>query len=51
MLGGLWSSRYNYNEYLFRMGDLEGMVRGKAINESTVGKGWGNLEYTWGLGL
>ena len=51
VLGGAFKTRYNYNEYLFRMGDLEGMVRGKPINESTVGKGWGNIEYTWGLGL
>ncbi|NJN54479.1 MAG: hypothetical protein HC804_06840, partial [Anaerolineae bacterium] len=44
-------SHWNYNEYLFRMENLEGQIQGRPINKATMGQGFGNLEYTWGLGL
>jgi hypothetical protein len=50
-LVGPVSSRFNYNEYLFGVADLAGSVAGETINEATIGKGYGNCEYTWGLGL
>jgi len=50
MLGPL-SSMYNYNEYLFRIEQLEGSIGGKPISSSQVGPGFGNCEYSWGLGL
>jgi hypothetical protein len=51
LLGGLWRSGFNYNEYMFRIRDLTGQVGGRPVNSSTVGNGFGNIEYTWGLGV
>ena len=51
LLGGLLDSHWSYNEYLFRMDDLQGTVEGKPITEETVGQGFGTLEYACGLGL
>ncbi len=51
IFGGLWFSRYNYNEYLFRMGNVQGEIAGMKLTPQTVGNGWGNIEYTWGMGL
>jgi hypothetical protein len=42
--------RYNYNEYMFQIEDLAGQVGGRPVNKKTVGQGFGNIEYTWGLG-
>jgi hypothetical protein len=50
VLGPLWSL-YNYNEYLFNIEDLTGSIDGKTINSSLIGSGYGNCEYTWGLGV
>jgi hypothetical protein len=44
-------SHWNYNEYPFRMENVEGRIQGRTINRETMGQGFGNLEYTWGLGL
>lgn len=48
---GLWKTRFNYNEYLFHIRDLSGRIAGRALNLKQLGQGFGNLEYTWGLGL
>ncbi len=48
---GLWKTRFNYNEYLFHIRDLSGRIAGRPLNEKKLGQGFGNLEYTWGLGL
>lgn len=48
---GRWDSLYNYNEYLFRVDDLTGRVAGRPLSPRTLGTGYGNCEYTWGLGL
>lgn len=50
-LGDFWHSRFNYNEYPFKIDQLEGRVGGKVLNRKTLGNGFGNCEYTWGLGL
>lgn len=50
LLGPLWSL-YNFNEYLFDIEDLSGSIDGKQINSSLIGPGYGNCEYTWGLGV
>jgi hypothetical protein len=42
--------RYNYNEYLFEVAELDGRIGGRAVTAATVGQGYGNCEYTWGLG-
>lgn len=49
----LWRghSHWNYNEYLFCMEDVQGQIQGRPINKESMGQGFGNLEYTWGLGL
>ena len=44
-------THYDYNEYIFRMGELDGRVGSRTINHQTAGSGYGSLEYTWGLGL
>lgn len=46
-----WWSLYNYNEYVFRTGDLTGRIGGKPLDVRAMSPGYGNLEYTWGLGL
>ena len=51
VLGGLAESHWSYNEYLFRMEELDGTIEGKPISEETVGQGFGTLEYACGLGL
>jgi hypothetical protein len=51
IFGGKLFTHWSYNEYMFRMRDLNGRVGGKVINQQTVGNGFGNVEYTWGLGL
>ncbi|WP_253737262.1 hypothetical protein [Halohasta salina] len=51
ILGGLTESHWSYNEYLFRIDDLTGVVEGKPINSETMGQGFGTLEYACGLGL
>lgn len=48
---GPWKSRYNYNEYPFRIVDLMAQVDGTMIRPAELGPGYGNCEYTWGLGL
>lgn len=50
LLGPL-SSRYNYNEYLFRIEELAGAIGGQPLPTEELGTGFGNCEYTWGLGL
>ena len=46
-----WWSLYNYNEYLFRTEALTGRIGGKPLDTEAMSPGYGNLEYTWGLGL
>ncbi len=50
IFANLLRSRFNYNEYLFKVDGLNGRINGKPITSHTFGPGWGNLEYTWGLG-
>jgi len=49
--GGRKESHWTYNEYMFRMENLEGSVQGRKISRETMGQAFGSLEYTWGLGL
>ena len=51
LMNGRWFSRFNYNEYPFRVANLEGVAGGRALDSKTLGQGFGNCEYTWGLGL
>ncbi len=51
IFGGKLRTHWSYNEYMFRMENLEGRVGGQVINHQTKGNGFGNVEYTWGLGL
>jgi hypothetical protein len=51
LLKGLWTSSFNYNEYMFRVKDLSGVIGGRDLIEANLGNGFGNIEYTWGLGL
>lgn len=49
--GGSRETHWSYNEYMFRMMNLNGRVDGRPISRETMGQGFGNLEYAWGLGL
>lgn len=51
ILGGRLDSHWSYNEYLFRMAQLEGQISGRRVSAETMGQGFGTLEYSWGLGL
>jgi hypothetical protein len=51
VLAGLWQSRFNYNEYLFRIHNLSGQINGRPLERAKLGAGFGNCEYTWGVGL
>ncbi len=51
VLGGLGNSCFNYNEFPFQIAELEGVIDGTVINRETLGEGFGNCEYTWGLFL
>ena len=51
ILKGLLKTHWSYNEYMFRMRDFEGRVGDKIINHDTMGNGFGNVEYCWGIGL
>ena len=44
-------THWSYNEFMFRMANLNGRVSGKEITYETMGQNYGNLEYAWGLGL
>jgi hypothetical protein len=49
-LGNLLHTHFNYNEYPFRIANLEGEIAGKILDRERLGNGFGNCEYTWGLG-
>lgn len=51
ILGGRLESHWNYNEYMFRVENLDGVLNGRALSRETLGQGFGSLEYTYGLGL
>ena len=51
ILRGRRLSYFNYNEYPFRVANLEGVINGKALDPQSLGEGFGNCEYTWGLFL
>ncbi|MFN2118356.1 MAG: hypothetical protein ACK2T1_11810 [Candidatus Promineifilaceae bacterium] len=51
VLGNRAEIHWNYNEFMFRMANLNGRVSGKEITYGTMGQNFGNLEYAWGLGL
>lgn len=51
VLSRFWLSRYNYNEYIFRLRDLSGRVNGQALDSQKLGNGFGNIEYTWSFGF
>lgn len=51
ILGNRAEIHWNYNEYMFRMVNLNGRVSGRPITRETMGQNYGNLEYAWGLGL
>jgi hypothetical protein len=51
ILGNFVRTHWNYNEFMFKMEQLQGSVQGKPISLETMGQGFGNIEYTWGLGL
>jgi hypothetical protein len=51
ILGNRAEVHWNYNEFMFRMANLNGSVSGKEITYETMGQNFGNLEYAWGLGL
>ncbi len=47
----LWETKYIYNEYMTRMTRVKGIIDGKRFDVNKYGPGWGNIEYTWGMGL
>jgi hypothetical protein len=51
VLGNQVEFHWNYNEFMFRMANLNGRVCGKEITYETMGQNYGNLEYAWGVGL
>lgn len=51
VLRGLMETHWSYNEYVFRMEELQGRIGDEVVNKETMGQGFGTLEYTWGLGL
>lgn len=51
ILRGQMETHWSYNEYMFRMNELEGRIGDGVVNEETMGQGYGTLEYSWGLGL
>ncbi len=50
-LGGLVETHWNYNEFMFRLDDLDGQMAGRPLRRETVGQAYGSFEYTYGLGL
>jgi hypothetical protein len=51
VLRGQRETHWSYNEYLFRMEELEGRIGDTVVSKETMGQGFGTLEYTWGVGL
>ena len=51
VFGNKLETHWTYNEYMFRMANLIGRLSDKEISYDTMGQGFGNLEYSWGLGL
>jgi hypothetical protein len=51
LLRGRWQSRYNYNEYVVRSSSLTGRLNRRPLDMPRYGQGYGNMEYSWGLGL
>lgn len=49
VLRGCVETHWSYNEYLFRMEDLEGRIGDAVVSDETMGQGFGTLEYAWGL--
>lgn len=51
ILGGIWHSRLNYNEFMFKVEGLKGSINNQPVTKETFGQGWGNHEYTWNFSL
>jgi len=51
ILGGLAESHWSYNEFMFRMSGLAGRIDGEEIDSDSLGKCFGTLEYSTGIGL
>jgi hypothetical protein len=51
VLGEQIETHWSYNEYLFRMEELQGRIGDTVVSKETMGQGFGTLEYTWGVGL
>ncbi|MCH8905794.1 MAG: hypothetical protein IH840_01795 [Candidatus Heimdallarchaeota archaeon] len=47
----LWQTKFNYNEYMIEVVKMTGKIDGKPLNMKVIGKGWGNMEYCWGMSL
>lgn len=51
VLGGRIETHWNYNEFMFRMENLDGRLLGRPLARETLGQAFGSFEYTYGLGL
>ncbi len=48
----LWQTKWNYNEYMYKIIKSKVIINGKEINlKEKYGNGFGNMEYTWGWSL
>ena len=43
-------SRFNYNEYMLKVEKMKAKIGGTELKLEEIGPGYGNMEYTWGLG-
>ena len=50
-LGGLVETHWNYNEFMFRLDNLDGQLAGRPLSREATGQAYGSFEYTYGLGL
>jgi len=51
LLNDLTRTHWTYNEYMIRTDNLRGRIDGDVVDSSSMGQGFGTLEYSWGLGI
>lgn len=51
VIARIWQTMYNYNEFPIKVLKMRGKIGDRVLSKGTLGQGWGNLEYTWGMSL
>lgn len=50
-LRNLLTTKYTYNEYMIKVVGFSGSIMNRKVSVKSLGNGWGNVEYTYGISL